>query len=114
MRQTASHPRYITRLLLIGLAFCLFISTTVAGENIYPVNQSEIEAIEMATAMKVPDISVTKESPCTGENLFPYPLAKETTKTGSDNALEFKDRYIVSSKTVDKGCLITGLTETRK
>lgn len=114
MKKTTPNLRYITHLLLMGLVFCLFVSTTMAADGIHTVNPSGTESIETASAIEVPDISMTKESPCTGENLFPYPLAKETTKTGSDNALEFKDRYMVCSKTVDKGCLIIGLTETRK
>ncbi|MCF8142355.1 MAG: hypothetical protein K9N21_00395 [Deltaproteobacteria bacterium] len=114
MEKTTLNLWYITHLLLMGVVFCLFVSTTMAADRVHTVNPSETEAVEMATAMGVPDISVTRESPCPGENLFPCPLAKETTKTGSDNALEFRDRYTICSKTVDKGCLITGLTETRK
>jgi len=114
MKAIASRLRYVTRLLLMGLAFCLFISTAVTGERIYPVSQSETEAIERLSTVEGSDLSMTKESLCTGENLCPSSPAKGVSEACRDVAIKFKDRYTVCSRALDKGCLITGLTETRK
>ncbi len=114
MKKSISNIRYITHLLLMGLFLCLFLSTMVAGDRVYAMNGVETRAIELASAIGVADVSMVKSSPCTGESLFPLALAAEGTKTATEDALEFKDRYTVCSKTVDKGCLIVGLTETRK
>lgn len=115
MKPIASRLRYVTRLLLMGLAFCLFISTTVVtGERIYPVSQPETEAIERVSTVEGSDVSMTKEPLCNGENLCPSSPAKGVTEACRDVAIKFKDRYTVCSRAVDKGCLITGLTETRK
>jgi len=98
----------------MGPVLCLFFSTTVAADRVYTMKQVETMAIEMPSGIELMDISMAKNSPCTGENLFPSATVKEATETAAEDALEFKDRYTVCSKTVDKGCVIVGLTETRK
>ncbi len=78
------------------------------------MKQVETMAFEMPSGIELTDLSLAKNSPCTGETHLPSVVAKEATETAAEDALEFKDRYTVCSKTVDKGCVIVGLTETRK
>jgi len=114
MKQTISKIRHAIHLLVIGVILSLFLSTTVAAYRITTTQQVETGAVELASAIEMADLSLARNSPCTGEGLFPSRLAKEITETAAGGALEFKDRYTVCSKTVDKECVIVGLTEARK
>lgn len=114
MKRPITRTRYLIHLLLIGVVVCLFLSKTVAAERIIPLAQAEAGAIELADPLEMEDISVAEDSPCTGEIHLPCVVAKEATEIPTQGELEFKDRYTVCSKTVDKGCVIVGLTETRK
>ncbi|MBC8417979.1 MAG: hypothetical protein H8E10_05235 [Desulfobacterales bacterium] len=113
MKKITSNILYTTHILLMSLALCLFISTTLAADRVYAM-KGEITAIKIAGAIGVVDVSMGKNSPTTGGNLSPHALVKEGTKTASADALELRDGDTVCWKTVDKGCLIVGLTETRK
>jgi len=106
-----SHLRY---LLLLGVVLCLFVSTTVSAEWITHLEQPEGGAIELADPLEMEDLSVAENAPYTGEIHLPSVAAKDITETPVEGARKFKDRYTVCSKTVDKGCVIVGLTETRK
>lgn len=114
MKQPITRIRHLSYFLLVGVVLCVFLSTSVAAKRIAPLEHAEGGAIQLADPLEVEDISVAENSPCTGEIHLSSVVAKETTETAAEGALEFKDRYTVCSKTVDKGCVIVGLTETRK
>lgn len=114
MKRPIARTPCLIYLLLMGVVLCLFFSKTVAAETITLLWQAEGGTIELADPLEIEDISVAENSPCTGEIYLPSVAAKEATEAPADAALEFKDRYTVCSKTVDKGCVIVGLTETRK
>ena len=72
MKKIISNIRYSTHLLLMGLVFCLFLSTTLAADRVCAMKEVETGAIEMDGARGVADVSMVKNSLCTGENLFPW------------------------------------------
>lgn len=114
MKRPITRTRYLIHLFLIGVVLCLFLSTTWAAERTNLLKQGGDGEIELASPVEMDDLSVMENSPCRGEVYMPSALVKDTTQAADEGVLEFKDRYMVCSKTVDKGCVIVGLTETRK
>ena len=114
MKKITSNILQIAHMLLMSLVLCLFISTTPAADRVYTMKGVEIRAIETAGAIGVADLSTGKNSLKTGGKICSLALAQEGTKTAGEDAFERRDGHTVCWKTVDKGCLIVGLTETRK
>jgi hypothetical protein len=101
-------------LFLVGLVLSLSLSTFPTTDRVGAMEEMGTGIIDIAGAGQATGPSLMKCTPWKGGTFYPWGLGAEGMETPRRGLSLLRDGTAFYCKTADKGCLIVGLTETRK